>query len=76
MHSHPCRLLRRLVLPAMLAATAVGCSTLLPARPALDESDFAAIRPGMTREQVLSRFGPPTWTFAVWQEHLTIWNYR
>ena len=65
---------RRLVLLAVLAAA--GCSTLQSSRPALSESDFAAIQPGMTRDQVLARYGPPTWTFGVWQEHLTIWNYR
>lgn len=67
--------LRRLLLIAALAGAA-GYSTLQSGRPALDESDFAAIRPGMTRDEVLNRFGRPTWTFAVWQERLTIWNYR
>lgn len=40
------------------------------------ESDFAAIQPGWTTQQVLARFGRPTWTFGVRQENLTIWNYR
>ena len=35
-----------------------------------------AIKPGMTRAEVLGRVGPPTWTFRVRQEDLTIWNYR
>jgi hypothetical protein len=40
------------------------------------ENDFAAIQPGWTSQQVLARFGRPTWTFGVRQENLTIWNYR
>jgi len=30
----------------------------------------------MRSEELLSRFGPPTWKFGVRQENLTIWNYR
>ena len=40
------------------------------------EADFMTIQPGWTSQQVLTTFGPPTWTFRVWQESLTIWNYR
>ena len=40
------------------------------------EADFMAIQPGWSSQQVLATFGPPTWTFRVWQESLTIWNYR
>jgi len=40
------------------------------------ESDFATITPGMSGQEVLTRFGPPTWVFGVRQENLTIWNYR
>ena len=40
------------------------------------EADFMTIRPGMSSQEVLTRFGPPTWTFGVRQENLTIWNYR
>ena len=53
-----------------------GCSYLPPVGSALTEADFDTIRPGMTDQQVLSRFGPPTWAFGVRQENLTIWNYR
>ena len=69
-------MMKHLVTAAILVGMAAGCSGLADRghRPA--ESDFAAIQPGMTREQVVDRFGPPTWTFGVWQEGLTIWNYR
>ncbi|MEO5880957.1 MAG: hypothetical protein ABIQ06_00935 [Caldimonas sp.] len=40
------------------------------------EADFMTIQPGTSSQQVLARFGPPTWTFGVRQENLTIWNYR
>lgn len=40
------------------------------------EADFMTIEPGWSSQQVLATFGPPTWTFRVWQENLTIWNYR
>ena len=30
----------------------------------------------MSSQEVLAKFGPPTWTFGVRQENLTIWNYR
>ncbi|MCE9660831.1 MAG: hypothetical protein K8R60_20065 [Burkholderiales bacterium] len=40
------------------------------------EADFMTIQPGMSSQEVLARFGPPTWTFGVRQENLTIWNYR
>jgi hypothetical protein len=64
------------VLGATLLVAAAGCATLRNAGPAPTEADLATIQPGMTRQQVLDRVGPPTWTFAVWQENLTIWNYR
>ena len=51
-----------------------GCA--VPTRVVPTETQFAAIQPGMTREEVLSRVGRPTWTFGVRQEDLTIWNYR
>ena len=58
-------------LPVVLSA----CAAIGPVR-SLTENDFATIQPGMTRDELLARFGPPTWTFGVWQENLTIWNYR
>jgi hypothetical protein len=66
----------RLPLAALALAGAAGCSSLAANGSAPSESDFATIAPGMTRAQVLDRFGPPTWAFRVWQEDLTIWNYR
>lgn len=61
----------RAAIPLALSA----CAAVGPA-PSATEADFAAIRPGMTREQVIARFGPPAWTFGVRQENLTIMNYR
>jgi len=52
-----------------------GCAAIGPV-PSVTENDFATIQPGMTRDQVVARFGRPTWTFGVWQENLTILNYR
>jgi hypothetical protein len=75
-------LIMNLTLPlarAALAACALstaGCAMIGNARPAPTEADLVTIQPGMTRDQVLARVGPPTWTFRVWQEGLTIWNYR
>ena len=57
------------------ALTLAGCAAVVSA-PRPREADFAAIEPGMHREEVLSRLGPPTWAFGVRQENLTIWNYR
>lgn len=53
-----------------------GCTAIATAGRAPTEADFATIQPGMTRQQVVDRFGPPTWTFGVRQEDLTILNYR
>ena len=55
---------------------ASGCAAIAPTGRAPTEADFATIQPGMTRQQVVDRFGPPTWTFGVRQEDLTILNYR
>lgn len=57
-----------------LVACLAGCAGPMTAMPA--EAQFSAIQPGMTREEVLSRVGRPTWMFGVRQEDLTIWNYR
>ena len=64
--------LRALGLAIMLPAVVAGCAT----GPQPTEADFATIRPGMTRDEVLARFGPPTWSFGVRQERMTIMNYR
>jgi len=58
---------------ASLALSA--CALTIPG-PSVTEADFATIHPGMTRDQVIARFGPPTWSFGVRQENLTIMNYR
>ena len=60
----------------LVAAAAAGCAGYGPAGPAPTEADFASIRPGTRSEEVLARFGRPTWAFGVRQENLTIWNYR
>ena len=64
---------RALSAVALLALS--GCAAIGPAS-AVTENDFADIQPGMTRDQVVARVGRPTWTFGVWQEGLTILNYR
>ena len=67
-------LMRRSALVAVSAITA-GCA-VLAAYPHPTEADFRTIQPGMTQEQVLAKFGRPTWVFGVRQENLSIWNYR
>lgn len=61
---------------ALLALVAAGCAGVVGMAPAPTESDFATIKPGMTQQEVLARFGAPTWVFRVRQEDLTILNYR
>jgi hypothetical protein len=62
---------------ATVVVALAGCAALGPLPPPYaTENDFATIQPGMTRDQVIARFGRPTWTFGVWQENLTILNYR
>jgi hypothetical protein len=58
----------------IVAATLAACAGLNTKTPT--ESDLSAIKEGMTRDEVLTRVGPPTWIFRVRQENLTIWNYR
>ncbi len=56
------------------------CSTTTPGNLVTSRQvlkpDFATITPGMSSQEVLVKFGPPTWTFGVRQENMTIWNYR
>ena len=62
---------------ASVALLSLAACAGFPARgPMPTEADFATIQPGMTSQQVLARFGRPTWVFGVRQENLTIWNYR
>jgi outer membrane protein assembly factor BamE (lipoprotein component of BamABCDE complex) len=63
-----------LAVPALLALA--GCAGSMDFGPRPTEADFATIQPGMTSQQILARFGRPTWVFGVRQENLTIWNYR
>ena len=72
-------LVRRVGLTGLAAAAAMAlaaCYTPGNLGRFPTEADFMAIQPGWTSQQVLTTFGPPTWTFKVWQESLTIWNYR
>jgi hypothetical protein len=69
------RRLLSILLCGLAALCAAGCASIKPA-PYATELDFAQIQPGWTRDQVVARFGPPTRTFQVWQENLTIMNYR
>ena len=62
---------------ALLMLTGVaGCAAMTSAGKSPTESDFATIQAGMRSQEVLDRFGRPTWVFGVRQEDLTIWNYR
>lgn len=60
----------------VLAGAVAGCGAIGPIGPMATEANLAAIKPGMTRDEVLSRVGRPTWVFGVRQENLSIWNYR
>ncbi|MEO7057148.1 MAG: outer membrane protein assembly factor BamE [Caldimonas sp.] len=59
-----------------LAAVVAGCGAVGAIGPMATEANLAAIKPGMTRDEVLARVGRPTWVFGVRQENLSIWNYR
>jgi len=65
----------RLVIALATASIAAGCA-MAPPVPAPRASDLAAIKPGMTREALVGRLGPPSWTFPVWQLNVTILSYR
>jgi len=66
----------RCIAAVVLVIGGTGCAALPPVGRAPTEADFATIQPGMTGQEVLNRFGRPTWMFGVRQENLTIWNYR
>ena len=59
---------------AALLLTA-GCAAL-PSGQLPTEAALNTIKPGMSRAEVEGRFGRPFWVFGVWQEHMTILNYR
>lgn len=61
----------------LLSIAAVsGCASWGPIVNGSTEADYMTIKPGMTRDEVVARFGRPTWAFGVRQENLTILNYR
>ena len=68
------RIVRRVLAVAVLLA-ATACSTL-PYGSMSTANETPSITPGMTRQEVLNRLGRPTWVYGVWQENLTILNYR
>jgi hypothetical protein len=68
------RAARRAAGAALLLGVA-ACSTL-PDGSMSTANQTPDITPGMTRQEVLNRLGRPTWVFGVWQENLTILNYR
>ena len=53
-----------------------GCAVGYASGPIPTEAALAAIKPGMTRDEVFARVGPPTWSFGVRQDNMTIMNYR
>ncbi|MDB5820605.1 MAG: hypothetical protein JWQ11_4245 [Rhizobacter sp.] len=67
----------RALMAALSAATLLvaGCASL-PSGQLPTEAALQTIKPGMTRTQVETQFGRPFWVFGVWQEHMTILNYR
>jgi hypothetical protein len=66
----------RACVAGVIVVVAGGCAMVPLGPPSPTEADFATIQPGMSAQEVLARFGPPTWQFGVRQENLTIWNYR
>jgi outer membrane protein assembly factor BamE (lipoprotein component of BamABCDE complex) len=72
----PCFRWARLAGLAGVTAVLAGCYTPGNLGRWPTEADFMTIQPGMSSQEVLATFGPPTWTFGVRQENLTIWNYR
>ena len=66
----------RFAVLAAAVAAATGCAAPGSLGRMPTEADFMTIQPGMAGQEVLARFGPPTWAFGVRQENLTIWNYR
>ncbi|NUZ05245.1 hypothetical protein [Piscinibacter koreensis] len=49
---------------------------LVASSQVLTEANFAAVRPGMTSDEVLMRIGHPAERFGVARPPSTIWNYR
>ncbi|MBS0445937.1 MAG: hypothetical protein JSR59_08310 [Proteobacteria bacterium] len=49
---------------------------LVRSRQVLTEADFAEIKPGMSKEDVRLRLGPPTEYLRIPRQHLVVWNWR
>jgi hypothetical protein len=60
----------------LVLGAVAGCAALGQGGPRPTEADFATIKPGMTRDEVVNRFGRPTWMFGVRQDNMTVLNYR
>jgi outer membrane protein assembly factor BamE (lipoprotein component of BamABCDE complex) len=66
---------RLLVLAA--AALVAGCAAISASNePARDEAMFAAVRPGMTMDEVRARLGPPSDTMPFAPSRTLAWDYR
>jgi hypothetical protein len=53
-----------------------GAGRLVATRQVLTPAGFAAIRPGMSQQEVLARIGRPAYVFPVGWQQLQVWNYR
>lgn len=49
---------------------------LLQMEQVLTEANFYAIPPGITRDELLARMGPPVSTFPIGRQGIQVWNYR
>ncbi len=49
---------------------------LVRSRQVLTEDDFADIKPGMSKDDVRLRLGPPTEYLRIPRQHLVVWNWR
>ena len=53
-----------------------GQMSLVTWQQVLDEAHFAAIRPGMSEQDLLSELGHPSETWGVRYHDQTVWSYR
>jgi outer membrane protein assembly factor BamE (lipoprotein component of BamABCDE complex) len=67
--------LRRMLCALAAASALAGCATYT-AGPVRDDALFAAIHPGMTREDVLRIAGPPDQTMPFPLSRTVAWDYR
>ncbi|MBV9890478.1 MAG: hypothetical protein JO090_06290 [Rhizobacter sp.] len=49
---------------------------LVSSRQVLTPENFATIRPGLKRDEVLIRIGHPSYTVGVGYQHVQVWTYR